>query len=346
MGIVRNSFRAVRQPLFQIRYGAIRKYCTDSKVTHIAESKIQQEQLALAQKHGELWECDGRVPDEERGYIYHYKIKKEYLLIPHNKFTYATVFGDSRSEVQKKIYLKYDEIFPAIEPIPYEDPMLTELPKMIPYSLGYYFHWSGVFQLPDKEALESRLEQLCKERPDLKPLKILSSEDVADDLSFIEAYLKYDVLLSTGKEFVHDHFFHVISTIFMMLTYPQYFYERDRVREIVSKVLQQILKAEEVIEKENLNELKSQLPKIKTAVGSLVDLIWASWNVKALKEINYESFVQRFLAILDSRDNQQVTLKKFGEKVSTASLTKTWDQIVSLGWDGPGPAPKFCHRIT
>jgi len=336
MGIARNSFRAIREPLFHMRYGAIRKYSTDTKVTNIAESKIQQEQFAIAQKQGEFWECVGRKPDLERGYIYHYELKDKYdeKLNPLNR---------------EALTKKFDEIFPAVEPLPYNQ-VLADLNYLMnsilmPQNFGYIFAQRN-FQLPDKEALESRLEQLYKERPELKPLQILSSEGVADDFSFIEAYLKYDVLLSTGKEFIHDHLFHIIPRLFLMLTCPQYIYERDRLREIVSKVFYQITKAEEVIEKENLTELKRQLPKIKTAVGAMVDVIWAIGDAESLKPLNYEFFVSSFLEILDSIHYRQFAQKKFGETVITPLLINTWDQIVRLGWEGPGPAPKFCHRIT
>jgi hypothetical protein len=303
-----------------------RKYSTDSKVTNIAELKIQQEKLALAQKEGEFWQCIGRKPDQDRGYIYHYVLKEEYRL----KFgKYQLFFFEPPLDFKQKVLLKHEEIFPALEPIPYTKSLPIRNSAMKPHNLGYSFSESSL-QLPDIEALESRLEKLWKKRPDLKPLQILSSEGVADDLSFIEAYLKYDVLLSTGKEFIHDHWFHVIPTIFMMLNCPQYFYERDRVREIISKVFYQILRAEEVIEKENLTELKSQLPKIKTAVGSVVDIIWAFFDEKSFKEFNYESFVRRFLEILESGLYQKFSNKSFGEKVGRASLTNTWNQITIL----------------
>ena len=110
MGVVRNSFRAIRQPLLM----GFRKYSTDSKVTIIAESKIQQEQLALSKKQGEFWECIGRKPDQYRGYIYSYALKKEYDLELRTNDSENDMFSISMK--YDAVREKFSEIFPAIEP--------------------------------------------------------------------------------------------------------------------------------------------------------------------------------------------------------------------------------------
>src|SRR5476651_1838468 len=181
MGIVRNSFRAIRQPLFQMRYGAIRKYSTDSKVTNIAELKIQQEQLAIAQKQGELWECTGRKPDQYGGNIYSYILKKEYDL--------ELRTNDSENDMLSH-GLKYDavrekfsEIFPAIEPRSLKEAR-ESIKTIQKFDLGYGIT-GNILQVPDQEALEARFEKTrtkCNARSfEIAPLKIASSEGVADD---------------------------------------------------------------------------------------------------------------------------------------------------------------------
>lgn len=59
-----------------------------------------------------------------------------------------------------------------------------------------------------------------------------STKGIADDMEFIEAYFAHDSLLSSGKEFFHDHVAHIIPTIHLMLnsgvdTNPTY--EKERV---------------------------------------------------------------------------------------------------------------------
>jgi len=288
----------------------------------------------IAEKQGVLWDCIGRDPDEYGGYIYHYKLKEKY-----DDDSYQVRKGDMTSDAhyrslyrkRRKIDLKNSEIFPAIEPS--GSGVVYALLYPIWQNLGYSYKndKSGFYlSLPDKEALEARFEKLRETRPGLQPLKIASSEGVADDLSFIEAYLKFDVLLSSSKEFVHDHFFHVMRTIDLMLFEPSYPDERQRIREIVSKVLLSIKIAEEEIDKNKLTDLKGDLDKIITAVGAEVDDVWATSEIGNLKRINYHSFVHNFQEVLNRGRFQLFTLKKFGKKIERSTLADLWGQIRTL----------------
>lgn len=71
--------------------------------------------------------------------------------------------------------------------------------------------------LPTKTALIRGWENLQKNHPelDLSSLDIVSAPEVSEDISFVLAYFAHDALLSEGKEFVHDHFSHIIPTLLL-----------------------------------------------------------------------------------------------------------------------------------
>jgi hypothetical protein len=65
---------------------------------------------------------------------------------------------------------------------------------------------NGTFQvqLPGRENLLQRWENLRKDCNYLPPLSISSSEGIASDDKFMDSYIKHDFLLSTGEEFFHE----------------------------------------------------------------------------------------------------------------------------------------------
>ncbi len=73
--------------------------------------------------------------------------------------------------------------------------------------------------LPDLEALHNGWKNVQRIHPEmnLPDLNVVSSAGIADDRSFINAYRTHDALLSTGKEFVHDHLAHIITRIDRMM---------------------------------------------------------------------------------------------------------------------------------
>jgi hypothetical protein len=154
------------------------------------------------------------------------------------------------------------------------------------YSLGYSFEndKNGTYlQLPNREALLARWQKL-KAGSDLPDLSIESSEGISDDLSFVKAYLKHDALLSTGKEFVHDHMTHILPTITRILTEKSAY--QDKKAEMVEMIKRNLRKIEIVkdllkqnkvnIEKDELRKLKKYFPVMETFLGSFVDTLTAS----------------------------------------------------------------------
>ncbi len=296
----------------------------------------EQDLAAIAQKQGHLWECIDRKPDEFGGYIYHYKLRKEFdfetLVLVGHDHTKDENGDDELERVEKASEEKTQQIFPAAEPEGFED--VSEILEFVSQGRFKKFGYSikrdntGVYLcIPDQEALEARFEKIRKFHPGSKPLKILSSEDVADDLTFIKAYLKYDVILG---EFVHDHFAHILPTLNLMLSFPEeYAIERERLRGVITTFLGRINLAEQMIEKGHLNDLKSQLPKIKTALGIAVDTLWAFPRMGTLENLNQDSFENTLLEVIED-SFLKFWEKKFGEKFDRDAFANHWEQLVNL----------------
>ncbi len=153
--------------------------------------------------------------------------------------------------------------------------------------LGYEMECrqDGVYlNLPDREALLGRWEQLRKELPELPKLDLVSSEGIASDLDFIEAYLKHDALLSTGKEFVHDSLVHLVPTLSEIMSSgkngtPSYKAKKEEITKKITEIYQKIISAEKQIGKWAFTEDQRQtqtFKKVETSLSALVDTIAAA----------------------------------------------------------------------
>ena len=168
----------------------------------------------------------------------------------------------------------------------------------------------------------------------MAPLKIAPSEGVADDVSFLEAYLKFDVLLSTGREFLHDHFAHLITTLYWMLSSHEYASERERFRENVKKVQTLIINAEKITEQKTdlaeRNYCKGRILKVKTSAGTMVDRIWSMNNSDSSKNINFDTSSPHFIGGFQGPYWGHFYEKKFGEKWADSNLNKLWNDLKNL----------------
>ncbi len=161
--------------------------------------------------------------------------------------------------------------------------------------LGYEMECrqDGVYlNLPDREALLGRWEQLSKERPELPKLDLVSSEGIASDLDYIEAYLKHDALLSTGKEFVHDSLVHLMPTLDEIMSSgingtPSYKAKKEEITKKITEIYQKIISAEKQIGKGAFTEeQRLTFKKVETSLSALVDTI-AALHTQAGKIIVY-----------------------------------------------------------
>ncbi len=83
-----------------------------------------------------------------------------------------------------------------------------------------------ILTLPDRKAFLAAWEAMRQERfleiewPDIT---IASDRGIASNRAFIRAILSHDRLLSSGLEFVHDHFYHISTLVNLVLTLSAYY---------------------------------------------------------------------------------------------------------------------------
>ena len=188
---------------------------------------IQIEPQEIAQRSGEFWECLSREKGALDGFIYKFRLRDEYDdATPH----------EEREARAKAAEQKSKKMFPAIELSGSQmlalDPNVPEN-ELRPGTLKIREHLQILMQLgyraerkeegvylylPDREALLTNWETLRATHPDLPELTILSSEGIAGDIDYVKAFFTHDGILSTGKEFLHDHQAHILSVIVLILS--------------------------------------------------------------------------------------------------------------------------------
>jgi hypothetical protein len=204
-------------------------------------------------------------------------------------------------------------------------------------STGHYLY------LPDKEALLAHFEKLRESHPHLRALNLISSEGIASDMDFVRAYIKgYDALLSLGTEFVHDHLFHLIPTIKLMLMDPDYDDGKWVIIEMTKKAYERIMTTKKAIEKEatgfdieQIKRIQAQLPKIETALGAVVDTFWAASTINQMERIysdkeHFDTYHCTFVEILDQSHYNGFAQRKFGDVIDTKVLKEVWKQMEVL----------------
>ncbi|MCB1136230.1 MAG: hypothetical protein KDK78_08185 [Chlamydiia bacterium] len=151
-----------------------------------------------------MWECVSKTTDD-LGDTFRFRFKKE-------------EFPDA-SAIARQFFRN----FPATEPIPDVDEARLPNPKAprvgrvsaALITMGYSYETKDgetYIDLPSK----GRIEKVWKTfvlADSSAPFRIVESDGVATDQAFVEAHQDCDALLSNGKEFVHDHYFHVIPAI-------------------------------------------------------------------------------------------------------------------------------------
>lgn len=245
--------------------------------------------------------------------------------------------------------LKENNLKDVLVPLPFKFADLNRLG----YSSFLNEQGKRILVLPDKDALIANWEILREEiNPNLPPLDIKSSEGVADDISFIEAFFTSDVLLSEGREFVHDHLNHVISTISMILTAsPATLSTVSDYKQIKSQLVKGVMGAYHkimIVDRniggaERLKISKEQLEKFKVSLGALVDIL----SIFTLRDEFYQEplkLIESMVSTLplsiwnpaeqDNKWAEQFWNRRFNnEELKIDELTKTWDEIQNFVQD-------------
>lgn len=175
----------------------------------------------------------------------------------------------------------------------------------------------GVYlNLPDREVLLTRWDGLRETRPELPQLNILSSEGIADDISFIQAFCTHDALLSSGAEFVHDHLAHLIPVIKLMLSSNPTAYERRKFEEryLVIKTFRRIMLAK--------SQGVSDEGKFEAALAALTDLTTATYPGN-LNEVTRDS---HFKTIWTATNWDEYWKRRY-ETIDPSSLALLWEQM-------------------
>jgi hypothetical protein len=326
---------------------------------------LQTPEQSIAEKTGALWDCFSRTPYPHGGYIYSFELN--------------TKFDDRNPlDLQKRTAVRdmLDSIYPATEwdaheaccELPgsweksfhaFDETMVKILnffglsteqfgPKSWSYFrilhyLGYQFRFENekmIVDLPDHEALQTGWKELQKVRPELPPFNILSSDGIADHVAFAEAYVRYDVLLSTGKEFFHDHAYHVKRVIALMLEdSDKYKREKERLARIVATVLRPIKIAKtalaetklKLLKKGESTPLRKSLCKIEATLGAAVDAIASYTDYCLINKISEQSFLNIVLTQGEHPYYQKYWKRQFTEAdMSATELTKVWNQVKTI----------------
>jgi hypothetical protein len=336
-----------------------------SKFSSLIDWATGEKAAAIAQRQGKAWECLDRLPDEQ-GYIYLFRLKNA---------CDPTLDPAKAQEAERVFSERMVELYPAVEPdlgrvllldpemdVPqwlkrnnvdartqqqFIDKLTSDVQTMkIIQSLGFRYKSDATghyLYLPDREALTARLIKLREKIPAAKVFNIVSSDGIATDSEFTKAYLAgYDALLSSGPEFIHDHFYHIIPALQLMLTDPQYTEHRLAAIEVIRHFYQRICIAQKVIEEklpalpeDEMEIIQEQLSKIETSFGIMVDIFWTINSAKDLVDItaDLELFTTRDCTFVDAwnqKDYGDFGRRKFGEKIDTLDLKIAWKLMADL----------------
>ena len=343
-------------------------------------ANLLTEQEDIEKKSGEIWKCVGRKPDKDSsGYIYRFKLDDKY-----NHFT-GNDRENKLSASKKKTDEMFPAIEPTLlEEIIILHPRLinlsrdskeqflksnfTEISSTYSFNkLAYYIEQrrdsgnllqhlgyrlsiktDGVYlHLPDRETLLSRLEKVREVFPSFPKFDLVSSEGIADDISFVLAHLLHDAVLSDGKEFIHDHMFHVKHALTLVSTFvsqnrmDEYSTEKKKFIKGILNGYRKLMIVKTELDAENskhtenkLGFLKEHLEKIETLLGMYVDVLTAvetddqflNSPFSNLLEIQYKSVMGD--GNLDWKAYMQ---RRFGENdPGLDALGDLWNQFVEV----------------
>ncbi len=231
-----------------------------------------------------------------------YLVKKEFPTECLNLICYTFDEFSSLEEWKAKL----NEMVPILANSSYPDKKhRSTLSRHVKFfnELGYssYKDSEGhiVLTLPDRQALLARWDLIMKKNLDLPKLNIADASGIAGDMEFVKAYILHDALLSDGKEFIHDHMYHITRVISLILSGDDnqrdkiYSKEKHRLVELVDKAYRKIIffKQKNDGEDRNITVSEKDLEKIEMTLASVVDIISAQLDYSVTKTFTEEVFV-------------------------------------------------------
>lgn len=262
----------------------------------------------IKQKCGQIWRCVDRITDAETGeYSYLFEVADDYNFLftddaeENYQKKYSEFFPAPEADNFELLYLdpnyspeKYIQLInkrraeknqtgpcALFESIKSKNSKALQGAQLNKLGFEAGVNEEGVFQLklPSRENLLVRWAMLQKENKNLPDISIYESEGIAEDQEFIDAFLDNKLILSSGKEFIHDLLGHFIPILSQLLDKPEKYL---KLKNTFQAQIKEILKEIEIIEKlikqgKPLSDLvKRDLPKLKAALAASIDIWTAS----------------------------------------------------------------------
>lgn len=181
-------------------------------------------------------------------------------------------------------------------------------------------------KLPDLQALRNGWKHFREIHQEIQfpDLDIVESEGIADDLAYADAYRDHDALLSTGKEFVHDHISHIMSRLTLMIKEgaENYDEEKKHINNLIANIRSMIDEAEKKEEMDGI--IHKEKEKLNFIVGMLTDAYF-SIDVKISDFINLESVEKE----LSSTEWNSYLAKRFGPETNCKTISELWKKVRS-----------------
>lgn len=304
----------------------------------------QVENLDLQNHSGELWSCIGRKASPYGGYIYRFVAKEEFDNYTPN---------ENLSLCIKRVEKKSSEIFPAIESTAQElssfskkmadvwrnfnSSQSQEFRRQVEAlnEIGYqvFIGEDVQIELPDLEALLNGWKHLQNKRPELNlpDMDVVDSKGIADDVAYANAYRDHDALLSSGKEFVHDHTVHVMSRISLMLKGKESY---ESIKQYMTNIINEMrVVIEEAESKEKADGiLHKEKDKLDFIVGMVTDSLFSIDDEGSIKRVNLK-MLEGWLnnpIVPSAKVWNNYLRKRFGPDCSFATISKLWKEIRRL----------------
>ena len=197
-----------------------------------------------------------------------------------------------------------------------------------------------ILELPTQEALNNRWCRLQQARPDLElpNIRIVSSEGVASDRSFIEAYRDATVLISNDEEAFHDLSTHVLRTLSLIIQTQtmkrDYSYQeiKEKMVSFINDSLKTIDVANETIDERD--PLRNALNLMEPALAIIIDYITTSHDSNYLNDFLTHQFSELFREItikiplwIEYLSRRGQIINQTAELINVEDLIRDWEEI-------------------
>jgi hypothetical protein len=299
-------------------YNSINNLTTNNNSSFNTDTPSEESIRSL---DGRLWRCISKTENPLGGFLYRFKPRED--------------ITDFREENFKS--------YPAIELLPEKASTLTVHPLN---KLG--FDWNGQeLQLPDPTAVQQLWKKLRDEEkekgwptPNFNPTIIWSFNDTETDDDFIKYFLSNQIVISRGKEFLHDMTDHLAPTLQYMYSFRSKYALRRPMILACQSIYEQIQHAKKTIqENPNITDLTNDdITKLTFtlawAIDTLIDIDSASSNKTAI--LNVMQTVWNFNKTSIENDGQTQALynyihNRFGNAYFTGkSFSEIWEKVMQL----------------